>query len=73
MVPQDPVTESSGRGCLLMIGGVALVGLGALDWLGAGLNKTDTTAPLDVGVAVVGLAVMVVGIVRRVMWVRGSD
>ena len=56
-----------------MIGGVALVGLGALDWLGAGLNKTDTTAPLDVGVAVVGLAVMVVGIVRRVMWVRGSD
>jgi hypothetical protein len=52
--------------------GSLLVGLAALLWVGSGLNKTGTSV-LEPVLALTGLVALAVGIVRRVMWVRGLD
>src|SRR5258708_23423410 len=54
----------------MSIGAVVTL-VAALAWIGAGINKTGTglVEPL---VAIVGVALLAVGTVRRVMWVRGS-
>jgi lipopolysaccharide export LptBFGC system permease protein LptF len=69
----DSASEAnSNRGCVQMTLGSFLVGLAAVLWLGAGLNKTGTGV-LEPFLALIGVAALAVGIIRRVMWVRGSD
>ena len=63
---------SSNRGCLPMVVGALVTGLALMLWVGAGINKTSTGL-LEPLLAIIGLVVLAVGVVRRMMWVRGSD
>jgi hypothetical protein len=52
--------------------GSLVAGFALMFWVGAGINKTGTGL-MEPLLAVTGLALAIVGVVRRIMWVRGSD
>ena len=64
--------ENSNRGCAQMVIGVVVLVFAAAAWLGAGINKT-ATGVLEPALALSGAVVLIVGVVRRVRWVRGED
>ena len=67
-VPED-VDDSLSLGCGVMAAGMVLLGLSAMLYGGAAMNKT-TTGVLEPVLAFLGFAVLIAGIILRARWVH---
>lgn len=72
MEGEQPAIENSSRGCVMMVVGAVVLLLGLMLYAGAEMNKTGTGLVEPV-LGVIGAVVLVVGVVRRIQWVRGGD